>query len=151
MNAKHSAILLSGLLLLMIGIAWAQSPSTARPTCPPVEDEIVQYMLQPTTWVRADRNANTSRWDIDCREMRDMENIPMSNATHNATSNARNSIPVIPGRTPRRSNGNYVNTNPYNSAHYPNFNINVNANMAANSVNARPARPVRREPNTRRP
>lgn len=57
MNAKHSAILLSGLLLLMIGIAWAQTTEPTQSTCPAV---IPQWNVNwrpsenASKWVRAD-------------------------------------------------------------------------------------------------
>jgi hypothetical protein len=79
----------------------------------------------------------------------------MAGRVHPMNSNALNAIPMMPGRTPSRGNGNYVNTNPYNAQLGNGYsNSNVNANMAANVVNAanaRRPRAVRREPNTRRP
>jgi hypothetical protein len=150
MNAKHSAILLTGLLLLMIGIAWAQSTNTTLPTCPPFDDEIEQQLHEPTAWARADWNAKSNRWDIDCSEMRSMATIPASNAAYNTTSNALN---AIPGRTPARSSGNFANTNAYNAQLGNGYsNPYLNANMPAqNATNARRPRSVRREPNTRKP
>ena len=60
MNAKHSAILLSGLLLLMIGVAWAQTNTRPMPTCPVViHQSNVNYRPSENAykWVRADWNA----------------------------------------------------------------------------------------------
>ncbi|MEQ1762153.1 MAG: hypothetical protein ABL984_03300 [Pyrinomonadaceae bacterium] len=157
MNAKHSAILLSGLLLMMIGIAWAQSSDTAPPTCPALSDEFLQGILQPTAWARADWNAKTSRWEIDCTQMDSIANMPASypaNA-YNALSNAPRMSNALPSRGNRRpsGNGNYVNTNPYKAPPDTNIYTGPNANTAnvtrANAV--KPAKPVKREPNTRRP
>jgi hypothetical protein len=149
MNAKHSAILLTGLLLLMIGIAWAQS-KVEPPTCPPLEDGSLQQMLQPEAWVKAYWNANMSRWEIDCKQIDAEANMarPYPANGANAMVNAANAA-RIPGR---RTNSNYVNTDPYNYLR----NINANANMAANAPGAnanavRRPKAVRREPNTRRP
>lgn len=77
MNAKHSAILLSGLLLLMIGIALAQSANSPAPTCPPVADEFLQKILQeqPEAWARADWNAKTARWEVDCSQIDALANM----------------------------------------------------------------------------
>jgi len=148
MNAKHSAILLSGLLLVMIGIAWADAPSMHAPTCPAVSDESLQEMLKPTAWARADWNAKTSRWDIDCAQMDAIANMataPPANAVANAASNSTNSLPPRPGSG---RNGNYVNTNPY----IYRGDLNANANMPARNANAvKTPRFVKREPNTRRP
>lgn len=96
MKAKHSAILLSGLLLLMIGIGWAQTGAAVPPTCPALEDKVLQDMLQPTAWARADWNANASRWEIDCNQMDAIANraVPPSyNAVGNAPANAITNAP----------------------------------------------------------
>jgi len=131
MNAKHSAILLSGLLLLMIGIAWAQVPDATRPTCPPIIYEAnVNYRPygNVTKWVRADWNAKADRWEIDCAS--EMPSMNASNSLANAW--------------PRTSSDHNTMTN---SASW-----NANANMPAqNATNVRPPRSVKREPNTRRP
>ena len=149
MNAKHSAILLSGLLLMMIGIAWAQTIDGARPTCPPLSDDDLQAMLIPSAWARADWNAKTSRWDIDCAQLDSIANMPASypanayNAVSNATFNATNSLPA---RRRSRGNSNYVNTNPYNSVYNSlsnSANIAVNAMNATTNVNARPRKKAR--------
>ncbi len=145
MNAKHSAILLTGLLFLMIGIAWANGSATHAPSCPPLDDSVLQDMLQPTAWARADWNAKTSRWDIDCKQIDAIANIP--HPAYNATANA-----AVPARGGSRGNGNYVNTNPYKAPPDTNTYISnkpFNANMPANIVKA--PRSVKREPNTRRP
>ena len=76
MKAKRSMILLSGLLLLMIFAAWAQRSDTVRPTCPPVSDSTLQFMLEPTAWVKAEWNAKTSLWEIDCTQMDAIANMP---------------------------------------------------------------------------
>ncbi|MGH9819755.1 MAG: hypothetical protein ACRD43_06260 [Pyrinomonadaceae bacterium] len=75
MKAKHSVTLLSGLLLMMFFVGWA-SDTTPPPTCPPVSDSMLQSMLVPTAWVRADWNANTSRWEIDCTQIDSIANMP---------------------------------------------------------------------------
>ena len=106
MNAKRSAILLSGLLLIMIGIAWAQPSNTAGPTCPAVADEYDQEMLIPTAWARADWNAKTSRWEIDCSQMDVMANIAgsyLANAA-NTGSNTMNARPARRTPAKRRPN-----------------------------------------------
>jgi hypothetical protein len=90
MEAKRSAILLSGLLLLMIFAAWAQTSDTAKPTCPAVADSMLQSMLQPTAWVRADWNADTSRWDIDCKQMDAIANMPAPYMQTNSIQPATN-------------------------------------------------------------
>lgn len=151
MNAKHSAILLTGLLFLMIGLAWAQRESEAPPTCPPLEDKALQDMLQPSAWARANWNMNTSRWEIDCTQLDAIANMappPWSNSVVNA-ANAAAPARTRPGQ--RRSNSNYVNTDPYNYLRNvdPNANTVMNANMPRNTNRVRPAMPVKREPNTR--
>lgn len=78
MKAKHSIILLSGLLLLMFLVGWASD--TPRPTCSAVPDPLLQSMLMPTAWVRADWNANTLRWDIDCTQIDSIANMPAPGA-----------------------------------------------------------------------
>ena len=153
MKAKRSAILLSGLLLLMIFVGWAQESNGPRPSCPPVADSMLQSMLEPTAWVRADWNSNTSRWDIDCKQIDAIANMPAgpSNLMYNATRPADKA----PTRRGSRSNSNYVNTNPYRPE--PDTNVylmsnsvvnatvvNTISNIAVNS-NAKPApRPTRR-------
>jgi hypothetical protein len=138
MEAKRSVILLSGLLLLMIFVGWAQTSDTAKPTCPPASDFLTQAMLIPTAWVRADWNANTSRWEIDCTQMDAIANMPshlpsnMYNTTTNSMTNA------VPSRRGPRGNSNYVNTNPYRSNYNISESANAAANIAANS-NAKPA------------
>lgn len=127
MNAKHSAILLSGLLLLMIVAAWSQIPEAPRPTCPPVIYKAnVNYRPygNVSKWVRADWNGNADLWEIDCSS-----ELPSGNATTNAIDHAPGGI--------------------YNSANAVWANVATNANMSGNSP--RPVRPVKREPNTRRP
>ncbi|MDI1243569.1 MAG: hypothetical protein PSX80_16790 [bacterium] len=128
MNAKHSVILLSGLLLLMIAAAWAQTSDTPRPTCPAITygwNANYRPDSNATKWVRADWNANADRWEIDCSS-----ELPSSNAT-NTLGPARNSG---------------IHNGMYNSANAVRA---TNTNMPGNSP--RPARPVKREPNTRRP
>ena len=127
MNAKHSAILLSGLLLLMMGLAWAQTTNPTMPTCPVVIYQAnVNYRPSENAykWVRADWNAAADQWEIDC-------NNEFPSAT-NATSNA------------------YPPARPWN---YNAVTNSANFNTAANVMNANVRRPraVRREPNTRRP
>lgn len=129
MNAKHSAILLSGLLLLMMGIAWAQTTTPPMPTCPAVIYEAnVNYRPSENAykWVRADWNAAADHWEIDCNN-----EFPSTNAA-NAISNA------------------YPPSRPQN---YNSMRNSANFNTAANAVNANVRRPrsIRREPNTRRP
>jgi len=148
MKAKRSAILLSGLLLLMIIVGWAQTSDGTRPSCPPVSDSMLQSMLEPAAWVKADWNANTSRWDIDCRQIDAIANMAAGPMNVNATRPAAN---MVPTRRGSRSNSNYVNTNPYrpgpDSNIYPMSNstmTNAVSNIAANS-NAKPApKPTRR-------
>jgi hypothetical protein len=148
MKAKRSAILLSGLLLLMIYVGWAQNSNGPRPSCPPVEDSMLQSMLEPTAWVRADWNAKTSRWDIDCKQIDAIANMPagpsnMSNATRLANA--------LPSRGRLRSNSSYVNTNAYtpeqnvNVYFGPTSYANTTANLAANS-NTKPAPKPKRRP-----
>lgn len=144
MNAKHSAILLAGLLLVMIGIAWADAPNIDAPTCPAVSDDSLQEMLKPTAWARADWNAKTSRWDIDCTQMDAIANMPASypaNAYNTVRNTAVSPTNSLPPRRSSRSNINYVNTNPYNSASMYVLNVNVNANMPANAI-----KPAKRRP-----
>ncbi len=150
MNAKHSAILLSGLLLLMIGVAWAQRSDTPTPTCPPLEDKILQDLLQPTAWVRANWNMNTSKWEIDCTQIDAIANaaVPAANSYNAMSNSAYNATNSRPPRS--RGNSNYVNTNPYKAPPDTNIytgpNANVNVRPATNAVKR-----VKREPNTRRP
>jgi hypothetical protein len=128
MNAKRSAILLSGLLLLMIVAAWAQALDAPRPTCPPIIYKAnVNYRPDGNVskWVRADWNANADLWEIDCSS-----ELLSGNATTNALGSA--------------SGGGI-----YNSANAVRANVATNANMPGNTP--RPARTVKREPNTRRP
>lgn len=103
MNAKHSAILLSGLLLMMIGIAWAQGPGTAPPTCPAVSEEYLQEMLVPSAWVKANWNMNASIWEIDCTQMDAVANMAPGGPSSNATSN-QPSLLDIPANIPARAN-----------------------------------------------
>jgi hypothetical protein len=127
MKAKHSVILLSGLLLLMMAAALAQTSETPRPTCPPIIYEAnVNYRpdYNASKWLRADWNANADRWEIDCSS-----ELPSANAV-NAASNMSN-------------------TAMYNAANAVPANVAANANMPANRP--RPAPRVTREPNTRRP
>ena len=139
MKAKHSVILLSGLLLVMMFVGWAQRPGTERPSCPAVADSMEQMMLEPTAWVRADWNANTSRWDIDCTQIDPSANIPVSNvnASVRAPGNAMN---ALPRRRGSRSStiSNQVNTNPYKAPPDMNVYPGVNANVIYNQ--AKPAR-----------
>jgi hypothetical protein len=149
MNAKVSAILLTGLLLLMIVAAWAQTSDVANPTCPatPLEGN---GSRRSSTWVRVDWNANTNRWDVDCASLSWEGNTNSAANATNAT-NATNAImnvttPAGRRRSPRGNtnwNSNkYINTDPYDSGYNS---ISNAANMAANAVNAtRPAR--RRRP-----
>jgi hypothetical protein len=128
MNAKHSAILLTGLLLLMMGLAWAQTTTPPMPTCPVVIYRAnINYRPSENAykWVRADWNAKADHWEIDCNS-----EFPSANA--NATSNA------YPPPRPRD---------------YNTMTKATNYNVAANAVNANVRRPrsIRREPNTRRP
>ena len=141
MKAKHSVILLSGLLLLMIGIALADAPNTLSPSCPPLTDEFLQEVLKPTAWAKADWNAKTSRWDIDCTQMDAIANMPSEaypsnayNATTNSATTMSNAVPSR-GNSRPRGNANYVNTNPYNSAYNGMYNSTnaVWANVAANA------------------
>ena len=149
---KSSAVLLSGLLLLMLGIAWAQGSDKAPPSCPPLADEFLQSLLQPTAWARADWNANVSRWEIDCKQLDSIAKMPAAypaNAIFNSTRSPANALPTRPRS---RGNSNYINTDPYrsySSADYPanqaaNFAVNSSANAAANAVT--PTRPSRRRP-----
>lgn len=141
MEAKRSATLLSGLLLLMIFVGWAQKSDTTRPTCPAVSDSMLQSMLVPTAWVKADWNANTSRWDIDCSQIDAIANMPalfphnaMTNQVYNAIRNQAN---ALPSRGRPLSNSNYVNTNPYRPGPDTNVYTGPNAtvsNVAANSA-----------------
>ena len=154
MNAKHSALLLSGLLLLMIGIAWAQSSDKAPPTCPALADEFLQGILQPTAWARADWNANTSRWEIDCKQLDAIANMPASYPANAIKNSATTMSNRLPSRGNRRSAGhsNYTNTNPYRSPYNSVSEeanaaaANATANVAANAVNAARS-PRRRRPN----
>lgn len=136
MKAKHSVILLSGLLLVMMFVGWAQRPGTERPSCPAVPDSMEQMMLEPTAWVRADWNASTSRWDIDCTQIDPSANIPVSNANANAWNNAAS----IPRRRGTRSGtiSNQVNNAPYKAPPDMNVYRGVNANVIYNQ--AKPAR-----------
>ena len=138
MNAKHSAILLSGLLLLMMGIAWAQTSNSAIPTCPVVIYEAnVNYRPSSNAhkWVRADWNAKADRWEIDC----DSE-LPSMNAANSTT----NAWPMSNSYYNTISNS--ANWNASTNA------VNAAANMPArNAANVRPRRSIKREPNTRRP
>ena len=151
MNAKHSAVLLSGLLLLMIGIAWAQTTSPARPTCPADGDNGKWAPGSNTSkWVRADWNANTEVWDIDCSEPLSLLDAEPSNSM----SNFMRMSNTLPSRGRGRSNGNsnYINTDPYNSSYNSAANAaaNSSANVAANlAVNAasRPKSRTKRRPN----
>ena len=148
MNAKHSAILLSGLVLLMIGIAWAQSSNAPQPTCPPLKDESLQQMLQPEAWVKAYWDANLSHWHIDCTQIDAIANMPAPYPVNSANA-IRNAVTVAPRRN---SNSNYVNTNPYKAPPDTNIYNGANANVrAVNANTVRPARSIKREPNTRRP
>jgi hypothetical protein len=163
MNAKHSAILLSGLLLLMIGIAWAQNTDIEDPTCPPLSDESLQSMLIPSAWVRAYWDANRSRWKIVCDQMDSIANMPPANA-YNSTTNAMTNALPSRGRRRSRGNSNYVNMNPYkappdanvyiNGKAYPGGNIvpnvlpgnatnTISNTSAANAVNAQPMKRTR--------
>jgi hypothetical protein len=103
MKAQRSAILLSGLLVLMFFMGWAQTSDTARPTCPPVSDSTLQTMLQPTAWVLADWNAKTSRWDIDCTQIDAIANM-QSSIPFNGAANWTNAANVRPAKktTPKR-------------------------------------------------
>jgi len=95
--------LLSGLLLLMIFVVWGQTNDGPRPSCPPVADSELQSMLEPTAWVRADWNANASRWDIDCKQIDAIANMPAGPSNANATGPANR----LPTRRRPQSNGNY--------------------------------------------
>lgn len=87
MKAKHSIILLSGLLLVMFLVGWASD--APRPTCPAVPDSMLQSMLMPTAWVRADWNANTSRWEIDCTQIDSIANMPAPGANVSPKTKAK--------------------------------------------------------------
>ena len=110
---------------------------------------MLQSMLEPAAWVKAEWNANTSRWDIDCKQIDATANLAVlpANGNYNATRPAN----MVPTRRGSRSNSNYVNTNPYrpgpDSNIYPMSNstmTNAVSNIAANS-NAKPAaKPTRR-------
>lgn len=151
MKAKTSAVLLSGLLLLMLGVAWAQSSDKVPPTCPPLSDEFLQSILQPTAWARADWNANTSRWEIDCKQLDSIANMPAAypaNAIYNSTRSPANALPT---RRRSRGNSNYVNNNPYRSEYN---NVDEAANASANSnaiVNVAANAAAPRGPSRRRP
>ena len=146
MEAKRSVILLSGLLVLMFFMGWAQTMDTTRPTCPAVPDSMLQSMLQPTAWVRADWNANTSRWEIDCTQIDAIANMP-SSLPANSYNAAMNMSNAVPSRGRSRSNSNYVNTNPYKPGPDTNIYTGSNAtisNVAANSAAKPPPRRPRR-------
>ncbi|MBK9164839.1 MAG: hypothetical protein IPM21_13215 [Acidobacteria bacterium] len=88
MKAKHSVILLSGLLLLMIAAAWAQTSDTVRPTCPAViYNWNANYRPDnnASKWLRADWNANADRWEIDCSS-----ELPSANAVNRASNMSSN-------------------------------------------------------------
>ncbi len=131
MKAKHSVILLSGLLLLMIAAAWAQTSESPRPICPPVIYEAnVNYRPygNVSKWFRADWNANADRWEIDCSS-----ELPSENSTN----------------TLGPAHGNSIHNGLYNPANAVPANVATNTNMPVNRP--RPAPRVTREPNTRRP
>lgn len=92
----------------MIIAAWAQTSDTARLSCPPLKDEVLQEILQPTAWVRADWNAETSRWDLDCKQMDSIANMPMPG---NALGNAGMYGNALPQNAAvRASNANVANS-----------------------------------------
>jgi hypothetical protein len=97
MKAKRLVVLLSGLLVLMIVVGWAQDAGGPRPSCPQVEDSMLQSMLEPTAWVRADWNAGTSRWDIDCKQIDAISNMPAGPMN---VSNVNRAANVRPRRRP---------------------------------------------------
>lgn len=140
MNAKHSAILLSGLLLLMIAAAWAQTSDKIQPTCPGTPN--ANGDARSSAWVRADWNSNTNRWDVDCTSL-----SISSNTVANAVRNATNALP--PRRGGSRGNSNYVNMTPYVAPPDTNVYTGANANAAVRPANK--VKSVKREPNTRRP
>jgi hypothetical protein len=130
-------VLLSGLLLLMMFVGWAQTNDDEAPTCPAVPDSMLQKMLEPSAWVRANWNSDTSRWDIDCSQIDAIANMSMP-ASNTTMSNMTNALPRR-----ARTNSTYVNTNPYKSNTdingYPDANAS-NVNMAVNTL----PRPKRR-------
>lgn len=151
MKAKHSAILLTGLLVAMIISTWAQTKDAAKPSCPPIEDEGVQMLTVPSGWVKADWNANTSRWDIDCSEFRSFAAPPNSNVNA-AVKAVYRDLPDGPYMSNAVRN---TNTRPWRDT---NFNSNVpfkianSANAVANAANAAANTAVNaRKPATRRP
>jgi hypothetical protein len=125
---------------------WAETGDTVRPTCPPLKDEVLQEMLLPTAWVRADWNANTTRWDIKCSEIDSIANMPASYPA-NAYNTMTNAATVAPTRRGTGSNSSYVNTNPYKPGPDTNIYTGPNANVritAANSVPRPTPKPKRR-------
>jgi len=94
MNAKRSVVLLLGLLLMAILAVWSQTPDKPRPVCPPVADGMLQSMLVPTAWVRADWNANAKQWEIDCTQIDSIANMPAPGPANGAN--------VGPRKAPRR-------------------------------------------------
>jgi hypothetical protein len=93
MKAKHSAVLLSGLLLFGLFAAVSQTSDTKPPACPALADTSLQSMLLPTAWVRANWNANTKQWDIQCSEMDSLANMPASLPTNSANTAPRKRHP----------------------------------------------------------
>jgi hypothetical protein len=136
MKAKHSAILLAGLMLLMIITAWAQTSNTvnsAKPSCPPIENEGMQLFMIPAGWVKANWNANTSRWDIDCTEFRAFTPPPNFNANGaNAAPMFANAMVNAPTRRRSDANANYTYNGYSNMTNSATNAPAVNANIRTN-------------------
>lgn len=66
-------------------------------------------MLMLTAWVKADWNATTSRWDIDCSKIDSFANMPLPG--YNAANQPANRLP----RKGSHTNANTMNPNPYNA------------------------------------
>ncbi len=93
MNTKRSAVLLLGLLLMAMFAVLSQTSDTKRPTCPPLTDDMLQSMLLPTAWVRANWNANTKLWEIQCNEIDALANMPRAFPANAANSGPRKTPP----------------------------------------------------------
>jgi|GEM_PF-6905427 len=88
MKARNSVALLTALLLLAIFAVWS-TPNPPRPTCPALEDSMLQSMLEPSAWVHADWNTNAKQWEIDCKQIDSISNMPAS-LPMNAANTAAN-------------------------------------------------------------
>ena len=101
MKAKRSALLSLSLLLLTMLAVWSQTSDKPRPTCPAVTEEFLQSALEPTAWVKANWNATTKLWDIQCSEIDSLANMPAAGAMNAEYVNANHrpgyrKTPVIP-------------------------------------------------------